>query len=150
MVLERFGRAEEAISSYDRALELQPDDAGILANRADSLLTLGRHEEAMANLDKLLQIGPNCTGAYYNKTCNFALPNQVELALGNLQRAIELEPETYRDLAKTDTDFDGIRGDVRFHELLSNGVTENKDAPRRYLHDLWKTLIALAHYFPDL
>jgi hypothetical protein len=38
--------------------------------------------------------------------------------LENLQRAIELEPERYRELAKTDTDLDGIRGDVRFQELL--------------------------------
>jgi tetratricopeptide (TPR) repeat protein len=90
-----------------------------------ALLTLGRHDEAMANWDKALQIDPNCTGAYYNKACYFALQNQVELALENLQRAIELEPERCREVAKTDTDFDGIRGDVRFQELLGNGVTEN-------------------------
>jgi tetratricopeptide (TPR) repeat protein len=104
---------------------LQPDDAGILDNRAYALLTLGRHEEAIANWDKVLEIDPNYANAYANKACSFALQNQVELALENLQRAIELEPETYREMAKTDTDFDGIRGDVRFQELLGTGVTEN-------------------------
>lgn len=94
-------------------------------NRAYALLTLGRHDEAMANLDKVLESDPNYANAYYNKACSFALQNQIELALENLQRAIELEPERCREVAKTDTDFDGIRGDVRFQELLGNGVTEN-------------------------
>jgi tetratricopeptide (TPR) repeat protein len=74
----------------------------------------------MANWDKVLEIDPNYANAYYNKACYFALQNQVELALENLQRAIELEPERCREMAKTDTDFDGIRGDVRFQELLGN------------------------------
>ena len=125
IVLQKNGRDQEARSSYDRALELQHDDVDILHSRAYALLTLGRHEEAMANWDKALQIDPNCTDAYYNKACCFALQNQIELALENLQRAIELEPERCREVAKTDTDFDGIRGDVRFQELLGNGVNEN-------------------------
>jgi tetratricopeptide (TPR) repeat protein len=79
----------------------------------------------MANWDKILEIDPNRSNTYYSKAGSFALQDRVELALENLQRAIELEPETYRELAKTDTDFDGIRGDVRFQELLGNGVTEN-------------------------
>ncbi|MGB8686402.1 MAG: hypothetical protein WCD53_03565 [Microcoleus sp.] len=42
----------------------------------------------------------------------------MELSQENLWRAIELEPEEYRELAKTDVGFDGIRGDVRFLDLL--------------------------------
>ncbi|NJM62558.1 MAG: tetratricopeptide repeat protein [Oscillatoriales cyanobacterium RU_3_3] len=118
-MLQKLGRAEEAISSYDRALELQPDDADILDRRAYALLTLGRYDEAMADWDKVLEIDPNYANAYYNKACYFALQDRVELALENLRRAIQLEPERYRELAKTDADFDGIRGDVRFQELLA-------------------------------
>ena len=81
-------------------------------------MTLGWYEEAIDCFDKALQINPNHANAYYNKACIYALENQVELALENLQRAIELEPERFRELAKTDADFDGIRGDVRFQELL--------------------------------
>ena len=118
ITLEIFGRTEDAISSYDRALELQPDDPDILDNRAYALLTLGRYDDAMAGWDKVLEIDPNYAGAYYNKSRYFALQNQIELALENLRRAIQLEPERYRELAKTDAAFDGIRGDVRFQELL--------------------------------
>ena len=61
---------------------------------------------------------PKCHYAYYRKACIYALQKNVELSLENLRRAIELEPGKYRELAKTDADFDGIRGDVRFQELL--------------------------------
>jgi WD40 repeat protein len=118
IAMRRLGRAEEAISIYERALELQPDDPDILDHRAYALLTLGRYDEAMADWDKVLEIDPNHANAYCNKACYFALQDQVELVLENLRRAIELEPEEYRELAKTDADFDGIRGDVRFQELL--------------------------------
>ena len=37
----------------------------------------------------------------------------------NLQRAIELD-ETYRELAKTDADFEAIRGDDRFQAVVSS------------------------------
>jgi len=89
-----------------------------LDNRAYALLALGRNDEAMADWDKVLEIDPNYANAYCNKACYFALQNQVELALENLRRAIELEPERCRESAKIDADFDGIRGDVRFQELL--------------------------------
>lgn len=72
----------------------------------------------MDNLDKALQINPDSATVYYNKACIYALQSNVELSLENLRRAIELEPERWRELAKTDVDFDGIRGDARFQELL--------------------------------
>ena len=42
----------------------------------------------------------------------------MELAIENLQRAINLDVE-YQDMAKTDKDFEQIRGDERFQSLLS-------------------------------
>ena len=101
---------------------MQPDDPDILDNRAYALLTLGRDDEAMAESDKVLEIDPNYPGAYYNKACYFALQNQVGLALENLQRAIlNWNRKDVESPAKTDADFDGIRGDARFQELLLLG-----------------------------
>jgi hypothetical protein len=42
----------------------------------------------------------------------------LELALSDLQKAIQLSPEPYRQLAKTDKDFENIRREARFQELL--------------------------------
>ena len=55
---------------------------------------------------------------YYNKACAYSLQNVIELALENLQKAIQLNPDHYRKLAKTDSDFDNIRHNQRFQALI--------------------------------
>jgi tetratricopeptide (TPR) repeat protein len=58
------------------------------------------------------------TDAFYNKACCYALQGDVEQALENLQQAINLSPDKYREMAKTDSDFDSLREDERFQALI--------------------------------
>jgi hypothetical protein len=48
----------------------------------------------------------------------FALSGKTEQAITSLQTAISLEPK-YREMAKTDTDFDAIRDNEEFQQLLA-------------------------------
>jgi tetratricopeptide (TPR) repeat protein len=89
-------------------------------NRGIALGNLGRYEEEIASYDQAVEIKPDYANTYYNKACCYGLQNNVELAIENLQRAISLDSQ-YRDMAKTDKDFDKIREDVRFQELFENG-----------------------------
>ncbi len=82
------------------------------------LKELGRYEEAIASYDQTLQIKPDKHEAWYNKAYAYSLQNAIELALENLQKAIQLNPEEYRKMAKTDSDFDNIRHDPRFQALI--------------------------------
>ncbi|MCA2937981.1 MAG: tetratricopeptide repeat protein [Microcystis sp. M113S1] len=116
--LDDLGRYEEAIASYDQALEIKPDKHEAWYNRGNALDNLGRYEEAIASYDQALEINSNDANTYYNKACCYGLQNNVELAIENLQRAINLDVE-YQDMAKTDQDFEQIRGDERFQSLLS-------------------------------
>jgi len=109
---------EEAIASYDRALQFKPDDHQAWNNRGIALGDLGRYEEAIASFDRALQIKPDNHKAWGNKACAYSLQNQIELALENLQKAIQLDPEKSREMAKTDSDFDNIRHDLRFQALI--------------------------------
>jgi tetratricopeptide (TPR) repeat protein len=109
---------EEVIASFDRALEIKPDDDEALCNRGVALGNLGRYEEAIASYDKALEIKPDYPSPYFNKACVYSLQNQIELALENLQKAIQLSPEEYRKMAKTDIDFDSIRCDPGFQALI--------------------------------
>ncbi|MBE8995194.1 tetratricopeptide repeat protein [Microcystis aeruginosa] len=118
IALDDLGRLEEAIASYDRALEFKPDDHEAWYNRGIALDDLGRLEEAIASYDQAIKINPNYANAYYNKAVCYGLQNNVELAIENLQRAINLDVK-YQDMAKTDKDFEQIRGDERFQSLLS-------------------------------
>jgi len=116
--LGKLGRYEEAIASFDRAVQIKPDDHEVWYNRGFALGNLGRYEEAIASCDKALVIKPDDYQVLYNKACAYSLQNQIELALENLQKAIQLAPEEIREMAKTDSDFDNIRSDSRFQELI--------------------------------
>ena len=116
--LDDLGRLEEAIASYDKALEFKPDDHEAWNNRGNALGNLGRLEEAIASYDKALEIKPDDTSAFYNKACCYALHSQIDQAIHNLEKAINLNPDKYREMAKTDSDFDSMRSDTRFQALI--------------------------------
>ena len=116
--LRNLGRYEEAIAAYDQALEVKPDKHEAWYNRGIALRNLGRYEEAIAAYDQALKIKPDKQEAWYGKACNYALQGNVELAVENLQKAIHLSPDKYREMAKTDSDFDSIREDERFQALI--------------------------------
>ena len=100
------------------SVEFKPDYPEAWNNRGVALGNLGRFEQAIASYDQAIKINSNYANAYYNKACCYGLQNNVELAIENLQRAINLDVK-YQDLAKTDKDFEQIRGDERFQSLLS-------------------------------
>ena len=116
--LGNLGRYEEAIASYDRALEIKPDYHEAWDNRGYALTCMGRYKDALESFDRAIKINSNDANTYYNKACCYGLQNNVELAIENLQRAINLDVE-YQDMAKTDKDFEQIRGDERFQSFLN-------------------------------
>ncbi|MEX0270250.1 tetratricopeptide repeat protein [Leptolyngbyaceae cyanobacterium UHCC 1019] len=117
LVLTASGRTAEAIASYEKAVEINPDDHGVRLNRGNALNKLGRHEEAIASYDQAIAIKPDNERAWYNKACGYGLWGDIKKALENLQQAIKLNSDC-RNWAKTDADFDGIRQDARFQELM--------------------------------
>ncbi|WP_448598176.1 tetratricopeptide repeat protein [Thermoleptolyngbya sp.] len=116
-VLDALGRYEEAIVYYDQALKIEPDKDVAWFNRGISLKNLGRYEEAIASYQKSLAFLPDDAWAYYNIARCYALMGEVERAVEMLERAIDLD-EQYREEAKTDADFDGIREDERFGKVI--------------------------------
>ena len=118
IVLRQLGRLEEAITAFDNALKIKPDYPDAWDNRGYALFNLGRYEEAIASYDQALKIKPDDANAYYNKACTYAQLENISLALDNLKQAINLDSQFLED-AKTDTDFDKIRNDRRFINLLN-------------------------------
>jgi len=115
--LSALGRKEEAIASYDQALAVKPSLHEAWYNRGLALSALGQREKAIASYDKALAVKPSLHEAWYNKACCYALWGKLDEALENLQRSIQLDAK-YREMAKTNTAFDGIREDERFRLLL--------------------------------
>jgi tetratricopeptide (TPR) repeat protein len=118
VALGNLGRLEEAIASFNKALEIKPDKDEAWYNRGATLGNLGRLEEALASFDKALEIKPDGDDVFYSKAGCYALQNQIDRAIHNLQQAIDLNPKKYREMAKTNSDFDSIRSHPKFQELI--------------------------------
>jgi tetratricopeptide (TPR) repeat protein len=118
LALSALGRYEEAISSLDQALKYRPDDYKAWENRGIALIRLGRYEQALVSYNKVIEIKPNNKYAVYKKAACYSLQGDIQNAVETLQQAVLLDSE-YREMAKTDSDFDLIRQDDRFQELLN-------------------------------
>src|SRR4029079_17238087 len=62
-----FGRYEEAIEEYNKAIEIDPRDYNGHYNKGNSLSNLGRNEEAIEEYNKAIEIDPRDYNGHYNK-----------------------------------------------------------------------------------
>ena len=62
--MRKLGRLEEAVASYDKAVEIKPDYHQAWNNRGIALRKLGRLEEAVASYDKAVEIKPDLHDAW--------------------------------------------------------------------------------------
>jgi tetratricopeptide (TPR) repeat protein len=81
----------------------------------------GDHQKAKEVLLKGLEHYEDKAGILYNIACAEALLGEADEALGHLREALEKQP-TYAESAREDPDFEPIRSDPRFEELVGAGA----------------------------
>ena len=91
-ILNKLNRKEEALNSYDKAIELNPSDATAYYNRGNVLNDLNRKEEALNSYDKAIELNPSDATAYSNRGITLRQLNRKEEALSSYDKAIELNP----------------------------------------------------------
>jgi tetratricopeptide (TPR) repeat protein len=119
ILLGKLGRYKEAIESYDKALKLKSDFPEAWINRGYALNKLGCYKESIASCEEALKYNPDHPQAWFNIACSQSQLGEIDQAIASLQKAIEINPK-FREQAKTDSDFDAIRQDDRFQQLLAN------------------------------
>jgi tetratricopeptide (TPR) repeat protein len=80
---------------------------------ATPLVDEGRYEEAFAMFEEALREHPGNASLLYNLACAQARGGRSEAALERLRQALDADP-SYAGAARTDPDFDSIRGDPAF------------------------------------
>ena len=90
-----LGRYEEAIASYDKAVEFKPDDHQAWNNRGVALFNLGRYEEAIASFDKVVEFKPDLHEAWNNRGNALDDLGRYEEAIASYDKAVEFNPDKH-------------------------------------------------------
>lgn len=85
-------RYDEAIASYNQAINLQPDLVNAWVGKSKILRRLERYEEAIAAINQAIQIAPEHQPAWFGKACTLIKLRQYEEALRAFDRSIAIDP----------------------------------------------------------
>jgi mannose-6-phosphate isomerase-like protein (cupin superfamily) len=78
------------------------------------------YDKAVEFLSKAREEAPDDAGVLFNLACAESLLGRTDEAVGHLRDSIAND-ESFRELAQADSDFDPIREDARFKELVGTG-----------------------------
>ena len=77
----------------------------------------GQTDDAIRMFQQAIEVDPNFATSYYNLSCILATKKEKEKALEYLKKAISLD-QKYKDKAGTDKDFDNLRAEKEFKEIV--------------------------------
>ena len=93
LVLADGGRRPEAIAHFQRALQLQPDEAEVENNLGLALAGAARLPEAIAHERRALELNPDFPEASNNLGLALARTGQRDAALAEFDRALRARPD---------------------------------------------------------
>ena len=86
-------KPEEALADFNRAIDLDPNQAGGYVGRANALNTLGRYHEAIEDYDRAISMDPSIANAYVNRAIAHSHLNEYEKAIADYEKGLELDPK---------------------------------------------------------
>lgn len=92
---QRQNNAQEALTNYDRAIELNPRYLMAYMNRGALRASAGNYEGALSDLALALKIDPNSAETYNIRSGVLQYNRQIDLAIKDATRAIELSPKNH-------------------------------------------------------
>lgn len=90
-VLTLLGRAEEAVTCYDRVIAVAPDSE-TLTNRGNTLHSLNRHQEALASFDRALVLDAGNVQAQFKRGTVLGEMGRAEDAIASYDRVLARQP----------------------------------------------------------
>jgi tetratricopeptide (TPR) repeat protein len=112
-----LNKHERAIEDFNKAIELNAEYKEVYSNRGASYADLGEHERALEDYEKAIELKLEVPAVYYNKACSYALLGKKKKTLECLKVALTKD-KSYCRLLQDNSDFDGIREEKAFIELI--------------------------------
>jgi tetratricopeptide (TPR) repeat protein len=119
VVLGKIKSYEMAVESYNQAVKLKPDYGDAWNNRGFALTKLKKYDEAIQSYQKAAELKPNFHLIWYNQARCYGLQGKADLAIETLKKAIQIKPEVSRKLAQKESDFESLRSNPEFKELVT-------------------------------
>jgi tetratricopeptide (TPR) repeat protein len=86
---------EEAIASYDRAVEIKPDKHESWGSRAIALRKLGNYQEAFDSYNQAITIKSDEPQYFHNKGCAYFISGRYPEATNCFEQSIAIKPDQY-------------------------------------------------------
>lgn len=84
------GRYAQAISDFNQALKLKPNDPALITYRGVAKYAKGQNQEALEDFNRALQIDPKHARAYYHRAMIYENREDYDKALPDLKQAKDL------------------------------------------------------------
>jgi tetratricopeptide (TPR) repeat protein len=117
-VLRVLRRYRDAIYPLRRSLELIPDDTHVCLELGWCYKRIGCLDDAIEALEHAVRIEPGGAIYHYNLACYCSLARHRRRALNHLAKALKIDGN-FRDFVAEEADFDPIRDDPQFQNLVS-------------------------------
>jgi len=91
-ILMQYGRLQQAITQYEKALRAQPDLAIAWNNLGVALTASGQMTDGESAYRRAIKLNPAYALAYYNLGANYDQRGSYDEAINYYQRAIEIDP----------------------------------------------------------
>ena len=111
IALRRDGRPLEAVDSYEKSIQLKPDDVHMdYVNKGNAYSDALKYEEALAEYDKAQAILPHYNEAYYNRGLVYERQEKKEQAIEQFKLAYQ----------------HGLRSQLLYERFVAYGLLEDK------------------------
>jgi tetratricopeptide (TPR) repeat protein len=93
VALAENGRMDEAVTHYQKALEIKPNYAAAHNNIGIIQAGRGRFDEAMAHYRKALEVKPDSSEVHHNLGLSLSRRGEMEEAIVHFRKALEINPD---------------------------------------------------------
>ena len=93
VVYGKAGNSAQAITDFDRAIEINPKSARAYHNLGVTYRKLGNYAQAITDFDRAIEINPEYAEAYYSRGVTHGKLGDHRQAISDYDRAIGINPE---------------------------------------------------------
>lgn len=109
---------EQRMEIYDEILRIRPGDLEAMTYKADAAMEIREYHWALSLCNRVLDLDELNGPALYQRACAYSRLGAEDQAIEDLEKAIQSSPSV-RDHIYEEKDFEPLRGNPRFDDLIS-------------------------------